>query len=232
MMKDRNMKQLSKLIAFSLFAMSSVAHATIINDTSDDFTVNWSKSIDATHTLKASANFDVISFTSTKTIFDITLSNLTNSGNFNAAIMAFGLYTDNELQGASITNNTTGATWNLDTSSGNFPGGFHDIDLCLFAANNCSGGNINQGLQAGQTDSFRLSLSYLSARSLILDDTANSPIKFQTQNGSFEFAGTDNDHCDPVNNVPEPNVLWMIAIGILGLTGFSRRHSNQMRQLI
>jgi hypothetical protein len=228
MMKDRNMKLFSKIIAFSLLAASSAAQAITINDTTDDFTVNWSKTIDATHTLKATASFNVVSFTSTKTIFDITLSNLTNSGSYKAAIMAIGLYTDNELKGASLTNNSTGVVWNLDTSTENFPGGFHDIDLCLFASNNCQGGSINQGLQTGQTDSFNLALSYLSAPSLVIKNTGNFPIKFQTQNDSFEFAGT----LDPVNNVPEPAALWMVGIGIIGLAGFSRRHSNQFRQLI
>jgi hypothetical protein len=35
----------------------------------------------------------------------------------------------------------------------NFPGGFGGIDVCLFA-DGCSGGNVNNGLQAGASDSF------------------------------------------------------------------------------
>jgi len=234
------MNLLLKSMLFPLLVvLSSSVHAITINDTSDDFTVNWSKAIDATHTLKAQASFNVISFTNTKTIFDITLSNLTNPGSFQAAIMSIGLYTDNELKSATLTNNSSAATWNIDTSSENFPGGYHDIDVCIFAANNCQGGNINQGLQNGQTDSFTLSLSYLSRNSLVINNTDNFPIKFQTGNSSFEFEGTITSGCTasgctpPGNgrNVPEPAAFWMIGIGILGLAAFSRKQSEH-RNLI
>lgn len=226
---------LKSILFLGTLVLTSIAQALTINDINDDFTINWSKSIDASHTLQATASFNVTSFTNTQTIFDITVSNMTNPGNYQAAISAVGFYTDTQLTGAVLTNNATGATWGINTSGVNFSGGFQNIDVCLFAANNCHGGAINQGLQNGQTDSFTLTLSYLSAPALVISSGDNFPVKFQTQNDSFQFGGTTTSGCTvsgctqlDSGNVPEPSVSWLLGAGLLGFTGFTRRRSLSM----
>jgi len=211
--------------------------AIVINDASDDFSVSWSKAISGGTTLNAKADFNVLSFSNTQTSIDVSLSNTTNPSNFQAAILALGFYTDNTLTNATITNNGTGVTWALNTSGVNFPGGFQNIDVCLYAANNCQGGNINDGLQNGQTDSFTLNLFYLASNSLSISATetlrtgatvSNFPIKFQTQDGSFEFGGTIGDP-SPINPVPEPAALWLLSIGLLGLARISRSQKSEFK---
>jgi len=205
--------------------------AITINDTSDDFNISWSKAITGA-TLNATAFFDVTSFSSTQTSINITLSNTTNPSNFQAAILALGLYTDTALTNATILNNVTGATWSLNTTGVNFPGGFQNIDVCLYAANGCSGGNINDGLQNGQTDAFTLNLFYATSSSLDISATetlrngtvSNFPIKFQTSAGSFEFGGTIGQ--SPIIPVPEPAALWLLGIGLLALAKMFRTQKS------
>ncbi|WP_258823483.1 hypothetical protein, partial [Klebsiella pneumoniae] len=68
--------------------------------------------------------------------------------------------------------------------------GFKGIDICAFAANNCGGGDIKDGLQAGSSDTIDLRImGYFSSGVTI----ASYPMKFQTSNGSYSVAG-----------VPEP----------------------------
>ena len=75
-----------------------------------------------------------------------------------------------------------------DVSPGNgngnqtFPGGFKDIDACVYASNGCSGGDIKDGLQAGASDSFLLTLTRAdSTDPWTVDSFA---LKFQTSAGS------------------------------------------------
>lgn len=90
----------------------------------------------------------------------------------------------------------------------NYPGGFKQIDVCVFSSNGCTGGNIKNGLQSEETDYFELLIkpkqgtsffnSSINASEVTLSDL---PIKFQTQDGSYELAG-----------VPEP--ITMVGSGL------------------
>lgn len=82
----------------------------------------------------------------------------------------------------------------------NYPGGFKQIDVCVFSSNGCTGGDIKNGLLSGQSDFFELLIKPKQGTSFFNSSTGSSqvtlsdlPIKFQTQDGSYELAG-----------VPEP----------------------------
>jgi|GEM_PF-1205328 hypothetical protein len=142
--------------------------------------------------LSATAVFEVVELTSDRLVLDVRLSNET-AGSFQAAITSFGFGitpTASDVALSVIEGNTaTFETVVINQNQQNFPGGFKDINVCIYAANNCSGGAIMQGLQSGSSeDAFRLEIAgdFGATPSVLL---ASFPIKFQTEAGSFELAG-------------------------------------------
>ena len=111
--------------------------------------------------------------------------------------------------------------------NGNFPGGFKNINSCIYSANGCNGGTIADGLGDGytggtmnplSTDSFKFILASNSASigsSVTLSDFA---VKFQTQYGSYEFG----DGLGP-SPTPEPGSFWLLGSALLAMIGFSLR---------
>lgn len=163
----------------------------------------------------------VLNLTADKLSLDFKVNNTTDP-NYQAAIVSmwFGLSPD--ATSATIQDGETFDRTRVNPN-GNAPGGFKKIDVCLFAANNCSGGNINKGLQAGEEDSFIVDIFgdfgvydnsgiYTHSEVTISDFGA----KWQTQDGSFEVAG-----------VPEP----MTILGSGAALGFGvlmkRRNASQ-----
>jgi hypothetical protein len=226
-------------VGVAVIAASS-ANAFVVDDTSDDFTINWDLAIlNGTQHLTATALFDVTSISGSQVIFNITLTNTTAPSSFQASIVSLGFYVDPNATSASITNNADAITWEVDLTQPNFPGGFQSIDVCLFAANNCQGGNINQGLlnnPSPNSDDFILTLNGSFPDGLDFADTNNFPIKFQTQAGSFEFTGTSTSSTSSTSTTssgasgtaPEPGTLSLLGGAILaGL--FRYRRSQQAR---
>ncbi|NJO51083.1 MAG: cistern family PEP-CTERM protein [Leptolyngbyaceae cyanobacterium RM2_2_4] len=162
-------------------------------DVGESFPVGWVLPARADiPQLSATAVFEVVELTSNRLVLDVRLSNETASS-FQAAITSFGFGitpTATDVALSVIEGNTaTFETVVINQNQQNFPGGFKDINVCIFAANNCSGGSIMQGLQSGSSeDAFRLEIAgdFGATPNVSL---ASFPIKFQTEAGSFELAG-------------------------------------------
>lgn len=201
------------------------AVVTAVNDT---FTVTWLYDVFGTSAtdddLSATATFTVTGFTSSLLTLEIEIENTTQvSGGTapddwdygNAAITAFGFYIDPDATSVSPTNDGSGPSWNA-ALDGNLTGNFKAVDVCVFTQN-CNGGNVNLGLQAGDTDIVTLLLagnwsdgngglmatfpaisvecetpgnSAASNAPVQCTDEANFGIKFQTGEGSYEFPGS------------------------------------------
>jgi hypothetical protein len=204
------------------------------SDIGDSFTIDWllpKADSGISQDLSATAVFTVSSFTSS--FLDLTV-NLTNTtvATFQAAILAMGLGVTPD---ATVSLLTPGAVFDsVGPGQGGqqqFPGGFKNIDLCAYAANNCSGGNINQGLQSGgNSDTFtvRLAGSFGATPSVTLSDFA---IKFQTEQGSFEFPGTPDGGTDPDPDpqpVPEPATAAALGVLALGAFGALKKKNNAL----
>jgi hypothetical protein len=216
--------------------VSLSAQAFSISASGQSFTIDWAATIAGhpTDILSANADFQVTAFTNSSATFRVTLENTTTPSSLQAAIVSLGMYFDNAILTASASDvsgsGNSAITWEAAANTGNFPGGFHNLDVCIWAANGCSGGNINQGLANGAHDQFDLSLTYTSnlLNTLVLSTGDNFPIKYQTELGSFEFPGNPPNTPPPpippdVTPVPEPAAISLLSIGLLGLAGFFRR---------
>jgi hypothetical protein len=177
-------------------------------DVGGSFDVAWSLADPA---LAATGTFSVVSFTSSSIVLGITLSNTTDlsvSGLDKAAILSLALGVTPNPTSKTLT--SAGAVFDsLGKGSGpgqNYPGGFTGIDVCVYSAQNCAGGNVNDGLQAGASDSFVLRLRGNWANGITL---AAFGIKFQTSDGSYQLAGR------PGAPIPEPTAALVFGLGLL-----------------
>lgn len=172
--------------------------AVTADDVGESFPVSWTLPARADiPELTATAMFEVVELTANRLVLDVRISNQT-AESFQAAITSFGFGitpTATDVALSVIDGNTaTFETVVINQNQQNFPGGFKDINVCIFAANNCSGGAVMQGLQSGSSeDAFRLEIAgdFGATPSVSL---AAFPIKFQTEVGSFELAEIGRAH--------------------------------------
>ena len=161
--------------------------------------------------------FTIDSFSSSDLVMSATIDNTTRltSGLTQAYLMSIGIAT-NPVVSATLT--TPGKTFTQVESAGNFPGGFSSIDVCLYSANNCSGGKIQDGLAAGASDSFTVALAgdFGNSPSVTLSDFA---VKFQTNEGSYEFG----DGGSFLSETPEPPSVFLFATALLVAVAAVRR---------
>lgn len=177
-------------------------------------------------TISAEADFTLRSLTVGAAVFDVAISNTTSTA-LQASIMSIGLGVSPDAKGSYL---ASGSFFDgIAAGAGpqqTFPGGFTGVDVCLYAANGCSGGKIKDGLAAGGHDALTLKLrgdfdanDDGTPENLVL---SLFTIKFQTSAGSFEFPD------DPVlpgvpTELPEPGGLALIGIGALALRAVRRR---------
>ena len=203
-------------------------------DVGDSFTLNWrvpkgSGTDGLPVDLTARGDFKITKFDLNGSGLDslglkLRLYNTTDLSGYpdaNAAIYSFGFGVEERVYAKSaIASLFTG----LGSGSGpqrTFPGGFKDIDVCAYAGDQCSGGNVNEGLQAGGWTDWKVFLDGdfdqggNSSASVTLNDF---PLKFQGTWGSFEVPGQPDSH-----QVPTSGSLALFAGGLLGLRMVARR---------
>jgi hypothetical protein len=216
-------KQLSSVFLAVLALVppaSGAVQAVTINDIADDFTVNWflaqggsdNDGSTAPFDVSTTAAFDVTVFNATRLTLGVTITNTTNTSN-QSSIHSFGIGVNPNATSVSLSNPGNVVFTNAEVQSGqqNYPGGFKQIDVCVYSPNNCSGGAFNGGLLSGNMDAFTLTIfGNFSGGSVTL---APFPIKFQTSGPSLEFAGTTG----ATAAVPEPGTLILLGSGLTGL---------------
>lgn len=188
-------------------------------DVGNSYSVDWldpTSSTGISTNLSATGTFTVKSLTASELLLNVTVDNTTAS-TFQAAILSLGMTSSPSLsskyQGSSTV--FTGLS-----DPGNFPGGFKNINICIWAGNNCNGGSINNGLQSGSSTSFELALTTSSGNLLSTGvDLSQFPVKFQTQNGSFEFGGS----IPSIPSTPEPSTWILDGTGLLLILFFYRK---------
>lgn len=169
--------------------------------------------------LSAKADITVNSFSSNMLSLAIKLTN-TTAANFQSSIVSFGFGVNPDVNGAQLLQDDqqTYDAVRVKSKAG-FPGGFKNIDVCVFGGNTCNGGDINKGLlSGGNSDSFTLNLFGNFGEDPRVTLSA-FPIKFQTAAGSYEAAG-----------VPEP--ITVVGSGLaLGFgTLFSKESAKKRKK--
>lgn len=215
----------------------------------DSFTMTWKVPAGTSTSggvpnpdLTAEATFKVTTFNATTLAFDIGIKNTTvlPAGNFNTNILSFGFGITPDATGVTVADgNLDPVTWEgeIQTGQQQFPGGFKLIDVCVWAANGCSGGNVNQGLAAGASDKLTLTLTGdfaapTGSANLYVAQLSDFPLKFQGTWGSFEVPGvpgggggcTNPNGCNGGGGgVPEPTSIALFGLGMVALRLNQRR---------
>lgn len=207
------------------------------DDIGNSFLVDWflasgTKNTDGKSTpvdLSATGIFKVLDFTQNLLSLEVKITN-TTSANFQAAILSTGFSVTPDatsvslIKPGSVFDNAEVQTVKPDkpgkpgnsSKPGNqqFPGGFKGIDVCIYAANGCNGGDVKDGLQSGgKSDTFKVNIAgnFGVNYAASLD---SFPIKFQTANGSYELAGKPKPK--PPKPVPEPGTGVALALVAAG----------------
>ena len=171
--------------------------------------------------LTGSTTLMLTGITGTSYNFNYTVTN-TTSNPVDSRISSFGFDTNPD-----ITSATSTGTYNTALLGGQVPTPFNTVDVCFKAggSNSCSGSG---GVLDGQTGSGTLSLSFASApTSLTLSDFF---VRYQSITGagnvtSATGAGTITSSGGSTGGipVPEPGMIGLFGLGLIGLALMRRR---------
>jgi hypothetical protein len=228
------MKQFAKLAgALAMWGLSSVASAITIGLDGDPVPFTMSETSGG-YLVTASGSIDITALSATSLTLHVVLNNastlsngnpIANPGDVRLASWGFGIGPN--ATAVSFVDDADGGM--ISATLASIPS-LGQIEVCVWGGNNCNGGG-NQGLFAGASDTFDLTLDG-QWDSLVTFDPLG--VKFQGRvGGQFSCANSD---CTPATgdlgigssvngegNAPEPHSLALVALGLLSFAILRRR---------
>lgn len=222
---------LTGLTAIVSLAFAAPAWADAITLDSGDIGQSFSVNFDgfsngtAIGGLSAAATFTLTSITANSYMFDYSLAN-TTSGGLDSRVSSFAFDVDPAITGAS----STGA-FSYTALDSNYPNGIGSVDVCFKGGGSHSCGGNWGGVDAGETGTGTLTLSFASApASITLSDFFN---RYQSISGagrvtSASGSGTiTSSTSSGGTSVPEPGMVGILGLGLIGIAvARSRRRTG------
>lgn len=225
----------------ALFALfSAIGNATVITSSSNNpllFTWLYSS---AAGDLTGNGSLTLSGFNTPTLTVAVTLAN--TSGLSTNRLTAFGFGIDPNATGVSFSDAADGGM--IDATLASIPS-LSQIEVCAYGGQNCAGGG-NGGILGGANDSFIMNLT-TGTTTRIRGETIITPgdwgssvdiapigFKYQTGEGSFEFTTSSSSsgtsgQTSSGNTVPEPGVLALLSVGLLGQALLIRQRRRRQK---
>ncbi|MFY9510694.1 MAG: cistern family PEP-CTERM protein, partial [Rubrivivax sp.] len=220
-MKTTTITKLALSLALG-FAGAAQASTVTFDSIGDASTLHFNATVDGA-TLDTSFAFTLTSLTASTVQFAVHALN-NSSGPGQNVFMSMGI----DVVSPALTGATASDIWSAGLKVV-LPGS-QKVDLCVYAAQNCAGGAIGQGLAEGGTSDFTLTLttagsfltsgvSFLSPYSAKWQGVGLSGDSYETASGCF---GNNCGGGGTETSVPEPMSLALVGIVLLGAAAARR----------
>lgn len=224
-------------IAFActaLAAQPAMADAITLGsgDVGSSYTFNFNGFSSGTtiNNLTSQATFTLTGVTANSYTFSYSLANTTGAP-LTSRVSGFGFNTDPTITSAS----STGA-FSYTTLNGTYPNGIGAIDVCFKDAStgSCAGGG-GGGLTTGQTGTGTFTLNFSQPlTSLTLSDfytryqsiTGAGNVTSASGSGTLTSTSTSSSSTSGGTAVPEPGMLGLFAIALIGVGLTQRRKAR------
>ncbi|HXH84004.1 MAG TPA: cistern family PEP-CTERM protein [Candidatus Tectomicrobia bacterium] len=218
-MKTRMARFAGALAVLLLLSTAGPAHAILL-EPGESQTYNFE--VPGRPGFTATVEITLVSITTSQIVFDIDVTNTSSDSSGVITSFGFEINSGAVVTGGSISD--IGGATDVDvfttlTANDDLTGNFPDMDFCAFP-NQCVGGNVNNGLDPGQTDLFRITAD--GTFNGEFTDIVLTAMKFQTDPDSFEIPGTPGDGGGGSAEVPVPATLILLGAGLVGMAALSR----------